>query len=320
MRLADLIIGLVIFAALATAMMAVDAVEAFYEFTRAHEDWELDEIVITVLAGLASILVTLAMTTIRQNRRLYRAVETVSTARKAEDRANQAKRTFLASMSHEMRTPLNVILGFSDLLLDSKDQRLSQTQRDYVVHTRNAGTQLLGAVEDLLTLARIDTLTSKVMVVPTNVLAVVQNCMEAFTAKAESARVTVQCASSDPIGALADTSFLRLILRKLIANGISYNQPGGSVTITILSDVGQPVRIVVADTGPGIPASKLPSVLTAFDRGGRESGTISGIGVGLAICHQVAEAMDGGLAISSEEGKGTTVTLTLQAADLAEQP
>lgn len=292
-------------------LISNDAFEALYEFTRAHEAWELDELVSASLAALLSVLLALTITTARKNRELNRAIaEARATELKAEQ-ASQAKTRFINSMSHELRTPLNAVLGFSDLLLRSRHPTLSDEQREHANHVRQAGQRLLSIVEDVLTMADIDALAASVDLVEVDVTRVLRQCAAEHEAKARHATVSIAVDAPPACIGRSDPTYLRLIVSKLIANAIDYNRSGGSVTIAAAPS-HEAVEVRVSDTGCGVPSDRISGIFDAFDRGGREDLTVSGTGVGLTICKRLAEAMLGGLSVRSEEGVGTVFSLRIR--------
>ena len=104
------------------------------------------------------------------------------------------------------------------------------------------------------------------------------------------------------------------MLLNLASNAVKYNHHGGSISFTCHAGDDGRVRIAVADTGPGIPADKLPRLFTQFDRLGAEHSEVQGTGIGLVLAKRLAEAMGGGLTVASVEGQGTTFTLELSLA------
>ena len=107
---------------------------------------------------------------------------------------------------------------------------------------------------------------------------------------------------------LADPEIVLRILTHLVSNGVKYNRAGGSVTVSFVQEPGR-LAIKVTDTGIGIPADRQTRLFTPFDRLGHENGTISGTGIGLAICRRLADLTDSSIAFESHEGQGSTFTL-----------
>lgn len=310
----EALIGVGSFVLVSAVLISADAFELIYEFTRAHEAWELDELISALLAALLSMLLASIIATARKNSELRDAVAAARTAQVNERLASKAKTRFINSMNHELRTPLNAVLGFSELLLERRVSALTETQRNYVEEIRKAGSRLLAVVEDVLTMADIDTLTAKVEVAEVDIATIVRRCVDASPTKGGASGIGVQLDAPATCTAMADRAFVHLIVTKLIANAVAYSPPDGAVVVSVSTTPEGRVEVAVTDSGPGIPPDRLASIFDAFDRGGRESLAIAGTGVGLTIGRHLAHAMDGALSVSSQEGVGTTFTLSLDRA------
>ncbi len=252
------------------------------------------------------------------------------------ERASQAKSEFLSRVSHELRTPLNAILGFGQLLeLDE----LNPSQKQSVGHILGGGRHLLGLVNEVLDLARIER--GEMAVRPEDVdlgplLAEIVGLMNPL-ARERAVRLHLEesagaMAAVGTARVYADPQLLRQILLNLVANAIKYNRPvGGEVFIS----VGMPpspaltpqatgaqtlphdrLRLTVRDSGIGIGAEDLAKLFTPFERLGAAYGPIKGTGLGLAVSKQFVESMGGMIGVESVPGAGSTfwVELPLRAA------
>ena len=234
-----------------------------------------------------------------------------SLAREA-DRANTAKSEFLFRMSHELRTLLNAILGFGQLL---EIDDLTEEQADGVDHILRAGRHLLGLINEVLDLARIESGHLALSPEAVDVHEVIKDTVDLIgpLAAERALRILAPSPSECPWTVQADRQRLKQILLNLASNAVKYNNHGGSISLTCAALDGR-LRIAVADTGPGIPAGKLPRLFTQFDRLGAEHSEVQGTGMGLVLAKRLAEAMDGALTVASVEGEGTTFTLELSLA------
>ncbi len=253
---------------------------------------------------------------------LQRAMEEADQAREAAELANRAKSEFLSRMSHDLRTPLNSVLGFAQLLqrkVDAPDQRKS------VDHILRAGRHLLNLINEVLDIARIESNRQHLSLEPVRVGAAIQESLNLIRPLATQRGCTIE-PTPDPDGdpyVRADRQRLTQILLNLLSNAIKYNRPDGRVWISFHGPVPAPgqegasgrFRIGVHDTGPGIPADRLDRLFTPFERLGAEQSDVEGTGLGLALSHRLAEAMGGSLEVTSGEGEGSAFWLELELAD-----
>jgi PAS domain S-box-containing protein len=227
-------------------------------------------------------------------------------------RANAAKNDFLARMSHELRTPLNAVLGFAQLL-DLDD--LTDDQHAAVRQISKGGKHLVELIDDVLDIAKIekDQLDLSIEAFPLS--AVITDTVQLIRPLADAARVRLEYQDENTTDryVLVDQRRLRQVLLNLLSNAIKYNRPAGRVSIsTALSEHGQ-VAIAVTDTGLGIRSDQLPRLFTPFDRLGAEATGIEGTGVGLALSRRLMLMMGGDLTAVSQEGSGSTFTVTVPA-------
>lgn len=234
-------------------------------------------------------------------------------SRAAADQANAAKSEFLSRMSHELRTPLNAILGFAQLLgMDDLNQR--QTQG--IHHILQAGQHLLGLINEVLDITRIETGHLAFSPEPISVRDVVSESVELVRTLAERWDVHLYITALGSEAAednyvVADRQRLKQILLNLLTNAIKYNRPGGDVIIDSQSLPNERLRLRVTDTGPGIPAEKLERLFIPFDRLDAEQGPVEGTGLGLALAQRLMKIMGGRLGVESVVGSGSTFWIEL---------
>lgn len=235
-------------------------------------------------------------------------------ARAAEARsASQAKSQFLSRTSHELRTPLNAILGFAELLELDLQQG---PHAAHVGHILAAGRHLLGLIDEVLDIARIESGEMKLEVAPLALAPLAQELRELIEPLAKQHSITVHVGDSlNGLAMLADRRRLRQVLLNLVSNAVKYNRAGGEVHLDAERQ-GERVALTVRDTGMGIAPALLARLFTPFDRLDAEQGPVQGTGLGLAVSRQLALCMGGDIEARSTPGVGSTFTLHLPAAML----
>lgn len=246
-----------------------------------------------------------------------RTAELVS-AKATADAANQAKSAFLARMSHDLRTPLNAVLGFSQLLACDPVLASAAAARKQVQLIHDAGRHLLAMVDDLLDLSAVESGELRLSLEAVDVVVLVQECLQLVALQAAQHQVTAALLPVDgPCLALADRTRLRQVLVNLLSNGIKYNHAGGRLSVAILCH-GPQLRVVVTDTGPGMSVQQLAGLYQAFNRLGAETSDVEGSGLGLLICRNLLLAMNGRLDVNSEPGRGSSFSVLLPQAHAAQ--
>ena len=246
-----------------------------------------------------------------------RRVAELKRLKEEAESANRTKSEFLSRMSHELRTPLNAVLGFAQILLFDDAMRLAPAQRDSVNEIIAAGRHLLAIVDEMLDLTRIEMGKLRIELDTLVVSEIVGECVSMVQAQAEARCVAV--ASHVPAGAgqqtaVADRTRVRQILLNLLSNAIKYNIVGGQVEVTIDQPAPGRVRVSVSDTGPGLSSEQIEQLFVPFQRLDAERIRCEGLGLGLALSKQLAEAMGGTIGASSQPGAGCTFWLELRAA------
>ena len=238
-------------------------------------------------------------------------------ARDEAQRANRAKSQFLAQMSHELRTPMNAIVGFGQLLENDPRHALPAHQHRYVQEVLRAARHLLGLMNELLDLGRIEAGNLTVECMPVPLAAMVDECLALVRPLAQSREIEVQASVSATDAVMADPMRLRQVLLNLLGNAVKYNRAGGQVRVRTRREGGDLV-LAVEDTGPGLEPHQLARLFQPFERLGAERGSVEGTGIGLALSRRLVEAMDGRIGVDSEPGRGSVFWLALPAADARE--
>ncbi len=228
--------------------------------------------------------------------------------------ASAAKSDFVASMSHEFRTPLSAIIGFSDLMTtEPRDGDNVSVPIEWVDHIQRGGQHLLTLVNDVLDLARVEAGRLELRPEPVDVGLAVTEAVNGLRPLADRKNLAFH-AEARSFNVAVDRGRFRQILYNLISNAIKYTPDGGSIRVTA-SMAGGEVRIAVADTGVGIAAEDHPRVFEEFRQVGDPSERQPGSGLGLAVTKRLAEAHGGRIELESARGHGSTFTLVLPAQD-----
>jgi PAS domain S-box-containing protein len=239
----------------------------------------------------------------------------------AEASANSAKTTLLRNMSHELKTPLNAIIGFSDLML-SLDGQLSAAQvSEYSMLIRDGGRNLLRLINQILDLTKLSAGHYDFHRSRFDTRGILSALVGDFAAKAETGGVSLE--SDAPDGELrvdADENAVATMLGQLVENALFHAPQGGWVRLSACRD-GAQIRLTVADNGPGVAPQDIARILMPFEQGGRGMADhTSGAGLGLTLVKALAEAQGGSLLIESAPGAGFAATIALPAADSQPMP
>ena len=227
--------------------------------------------------------------------------------------ASRSKSEFMSRVSHEMRTPLNAIIGFAQLLRLQSGARL-----DHVDHILNAGRHLLTLVNDVLDLQRAETGELALRPEALALSPLVDDCLAMLQPMADARGVRQQRAGADAaLQALADAQRLRQVLLNIGSNAVKYNRPAGRVTWSVEALADGRCAVSIDDTGTGMSADQLARLFQPFERLGRDTSTIEGTGLGLVISRRLVEAMGGALEIDSRPGHGTRMRVVLPSAPAA---
>lgn len=237
--------------------------------------------------------------------------------------ANRTKSEFLSKMSHELRTPLNAILGFSQLMQYDKRHPLCPEQNESVDEILTAGRHLLDIVDEMLDLTRIEIGKLRVSLQRLDLCDTCAECLAMVQSEARHRNIEVRFTppASPHSWALADRTRVRQILLNLLGNAVKYNHPHGLVELSIDTLVMPGyVRVAVIDNGPGLSPEQIGKLFVPFQRLDAERISVEGLGLGLALSKQLAEAMGGNLGALGNVGEGCTFWLDLPIAKRGAEP
>ena len=252
-------------------------------------------------------------------------------ARLEAEAASKAKSEFLAIMSHELRTPLNAVLGYSELMELGISGPITDTMREQIGRIRMSATHLLGLVNDILDLAKVEAGRLQVSSGPCSAAGTLAAAIALIQpqAAARGLELTVVAADGEGVIYRGDEERVRQIMVNLLSNAVKFTGPGGKITVEVerskspdpdtrLQSSRSYVSFRVSDNGAGIPPDKLISIFDPFVQA--ESGhsrSREGSGLGLTISRRLARLMGGDLTVKSDVGKGSTFCLWLPADSVA---
>jgi len=228
--------------------------------------------------------------------------------------ANQAKTEFLATMSHEFRTPLNAILGFSEMLKAQYFGPIgAKNYEEYATDIHSSGQHLLGLVNDILDISAIEASKRTMLKEEMSVKDMINRALKSVHQKARSAGLRIAMDVPDAMPKLvADERSVLQILINILSNAVKFSEPGGKISISTMASA-ETITIIIEDEGVGIDAETLPLVTEPFAQSQSNPHLAeSGTGLGLTIVKSLMDAHDGSLLVESTVDIGTTVTLVFK--------
>jgi len=247
-------------------------------------------------------------------------------AKESAEKASVAKSDFLSSMSHELRTPMNAILGYGEILQedlgdppDEHDPDYFEDLLAYVDNILQAGRNLLGLINEVLDLTKIEAGKIELQITKANLLDVANHCVESIRPKLAENNLQLDVAQlpNTPVYALADAERIKQVFSQLLSNAIKHNKEKGLVQIRIEQPSVETVRLVVADTGVGMSEEQQAHIFKPFTRiSGRNLS--KGTGVGLTIAKQLLDIMGGRIGLESKLDVGSTFWIELPTGETEE--
>ncbi|MEA2572398.1 MAG: hypothetical protein QOI24_4399 [Acidobacteriota bacterium] len=236
----------------------------------------------------------------------------LTNAKAAAEKANLAKSDFLSSMSHELRSPLNAILGFAQLM-ESDSPSPTQSQNESIGQILHAGWYLLDLINEILDLATIESGKLSMSLEPVSLNEVLLECQSMVEPIAQKRGITMTFPGCDVAWSVrADRTRVKQVLLNLLSNAIKYNTPEGAVMVDCSSTITPGhIRITVTDTGAGLPPEKIAQLFQPFNRLGQEGNGEEGTGIGLVVSKRLVELMEGVIGVESSVGTGSVFWIEL---------
>jgi signal transduction histidine kinase len=263
------------------------------------------------LATIAGLSVAAAAISERRRFDLLRQTAELESANAALAEANRAKTQFLANVSHELRTPLDAMIGYLQLIQEETFGPVPRALVEPLDRVRRNTGMLTRLINDFLDLSRLEANKLTLQLEEVQVAPICAEAVELVSGQVRGRPIEVVQSVPADANVYADRDRLRQILANLLSNAIKFTERG-KVEIRLRDPSDGVVVIEVADSGVGIPAEEQAIIFEPFRRGARAGG-VGGVGIGLALSRQLAEAMGGAVGVSSRVGEGSTFSVTLPA-------
>ena len=260
---------------------------------------------------------------VTERNRLAQALEETNVqlerAKIAADKANLAKSEFLSSMSHELRSPMNAILGFAQLM-ESASPAPAPSQKASIDQILQAGWYLLELINEILDLALIESGKLSLSLEPISLTEVLSDCKAMIEPQALRGDIHLNFppAEGSHLCVSADRTRLKQVIVNLLSNAIKYNQTGGTVEVTSGITAAGRTRISCRDTGGGLSPEQVAQLFQPFNRLGQEGGATEGTGIGLVVSKRLVELMGGEIGAQSAVGVGSVFWIELATTAAAE--
>ena len=229
----------------------------------------------------------------------------LESSRSVAEKANLAKSEFLSSMSHELRSPLNAILGFAQLM-ESDSPPPTPIQKESIAQILQAGWHLLKLINEILDLSKIESRQMTLSEEPLSLAAVMLDCQSMIEPQAQQSGIRMIFPQFErPYFVLADWTRLKQVLINLLSNAIKYNIKQGTVEVKCTENTPGRIRVSIRDTGAGLSPEQLGHLFQAFNRLGQEAGSQEGTGIGLVVAKRLVELMRGEIGVESTVGVGS---------------
>jgi signal transduction histidine kinase len=261
------------------------------------------EISLSPLQTEEGLLVSSAIRDITERKKVERAIV----------EANRMKSEFLANMSHELRSPLNAIIGFTELMYKGKTGPVSPNQKEYLGDILTSSRHLLQLINDVLDLAKVESGKMEFRTESVDIAKLVGEVRDVLRGLATGKRIQIEVDIDPAVGsAVVDPSRLKQVLYNYLSNALKFTAEDGRVSIRVSADGIDHFRLEVEDTGIGISAEDIPRLFVEFQQLDTSAGKkFQGTGLGLALTKRIVEAHGGKVEVRSTPGHGSTFSALL---------
>jgi PAS domain S-box-containing protein len=299
----------------ALAFKASRGIEDSYELTYIRKDGSRFPAIVSITALRNDYDDIIGYLLIGADNSVRKQVEAeLINAKAAAENANLAKSDFLSSMSHELRSPLNAILGFAQLM-ESGLPLPTPAQKASIDQILHAGWYLLELINEILDLALIESGKLSISQEPMSLVDVMLECQAMIEPRAQKSGIRMSFPRFElPYFVKADRTRVKQVLVNLLSNAIKYNRIQGTVEVTCRLNTAKRIRISVQDTGEGLSPEKLAQLFQPFNRLGQEASAEEGTGIGLVVSKRLVELMGGEIGVESTVGVGSVFWIELNVA------
>jgi PAS domain S-box-containing protein len=229
----------------------------------------------------------------------------LESAKQLAEKANLAKSEFLSSMSHELRSPLNAILGFAQLM-ESETPPPTTFQKQSIEQILQAGWHLLKLIDEILDLAKVESGQVTISPEPVSLTEVMLECQSMIEPQAQQHGIKLNFPRfDDPYFVRADRTRVKQVLINLLSNAIKYNLEQGTVDVKCAQSRPGYIRVSIRDSGAGLSTEQVAQLFQSFNRLGQEAGGVEGTGIGLVVSKRLVELMEGVIGVESTVGVGS---------------
>ncbi|HJW12323.1 MAG TPA: ATP-binding protein, partial [Albitalea sp.] len=244
---------------------------------------------------------------------LWRRDKALRLAKEQAEASSQAKSVLVSKVGHELKTPLNAIVGLAQLIQARSAPGDKASVERWIAQIAKTGWHMVDVLDMLMELGRAGAVNASISCKPVDVVEVARDAVQIVERNAHARSISLDLDAEAPVAAVGDRRAICQVLVNLLSNAIKYNREGGWVRVSVTR--GVQTQIDIQDTGPGLTEDQLARMYRPFERLGATESGIEGHGLGLLICKELVAAMRGTIQVKSTVGQGTTFTVLLPAPD-----